>query len=148
MMLQKYRRTRSMMDETKLRRSPITWIGFVVGVVLAIGWFVDRRRLDKELDKAHSEQAAALAELAAVPAPAPAAAPAELPSMRVDRAAALPAPEAAPTELESVRSELTSARTELTATKQALSDSDDTRIEVGRKLQACQASLMQLQASK
>jgi chromosome segregation ATPase len=136
-----------MTDQTKLRRSPVLWIGFVFGIAFGIGWFADRSRLDDELAKARSERDAARAELA-VAASAPALAPAAFPTVQVERAAALPAPEAAPTELESVRSELTSARTELTATKQALSDSDDTRLEVGRKLQECQQSLNQLQAAR
>ena len=56
-----------MIDETKPSRSPVTWIGFVLAIALAIGWYADRSGLDKELAKARSERAAALAELAAAP---------------------------------------------------------------------------------
>ena len=135
-----------MTDQTKLPVSPVTWIGFVLAIVLAIGWYADRSSLDKELTQVKAELAAARAERAE--APTAAMAPAELPSLQIDRAAALPAPEAEPSELASVRSELTTARTELNATKQALSDSDDTRLEVGKKLQACEASLRQLQGAE
>ena len=127
-----------------LEKPVITVTGFLLATALAAGWYADRTRLSAALDRAQAERAAALAELAA----APKAIPSPAPSLELGRASALPESEETPSELASVRSELSSARTELNATKQALSDSDDTRLEVGRKLQACQASLSQLQAAK
>jgi hypothetical protein len=132
----------------RTRRIVTTSLGSVIGIALAIGWYVDRSRLSQALDKAASERAAALEELRAAPAAIPETAHAETALRQVGQGPAPTDPEETATELASLRTELNSARTELSATKQALSDSDDTRIEVGKKLQDCQASLNQHAAAK
>jgi hypothetical protein len=136
-----------MSDRTHRKSLFVTSLGFVIGIALAIGWYADRSRLNQALEKAQSERAAVLTERSAVPAAAPETAPAE-PAFAQAGHAPLAEPDETATELASLRSELSSARTELKATKQALSDSDDTRAEVGKKLQECQSSLNQLGAAK
>jgi hypothetical protein len=138
---------RSTMGDTKHENSALTWLGFVLAIAVAVGWYADRRSLSRALEEAQAEHASAVAKLDEATKAVPDSVPAP-PSLQVGRASALPEVEETPGELESVRSELRSARTELTATKQALSDSDDTRLEVGKKLQECQASLNQLQPAK
>ena len=133
-----------MTQETKSRSSALTWTGFGLAIALGIGWYVDRSKLGEDLEKARSDEAEAVAELAsAQEAPRPTIFPAEPAPAPADPAPAPAGPQA--DEVASARSELTKVREELTSTRQALSDSDDVRTEVGQKLQACQASLNELQ---